>query len=162
VIFPPPSMTVFLFVGTFKVAVTGIVTAPPPQLKVMTPPWVTAALSAANVQLDALPVPTTVVGFEVSAGWPFDGTPALHEPLGLPADPAAPASGVPPPRRHPSYTRARRGEGTSGPSEHACGTSKTVSTTVEDNDPRQLYPFWALSPSAMTGIEPRVTIRRCD
>jgi hypothetical protein len=74
-------------------------------------------LSAANVQLDALPVPTTVVGFEVSAGWPFDGTPALHEPLGLPADPAAPASGVPPPgpsvgaapppELHPS--QARRG-----------------------------------------------------
>ena len=39
----PPSMTVFLVLGTFSVAVTGMVTAFGPQLKVMIPPWVTAA-----------------------------------------------------------------------------------------------------------------------
>jgi hypothetical protein len=33
-----------------------------PQSNVMTPPFVTAALSAPNVQLAAVPVPTTVVG----------------------------------------------------------------------------------------------------
>src|SRR5450432_3511004 len=85
-------MTVFLVVGRFMVAVIGMVTAPLPQLKVMTPPEVTAALSALNVQLAAVPVPTTVVGFETSAGFPFVGTPALQEPLGLPAVPMVAAS----------------------------------------------------------------------
>src|SRR5450432_111421 len=85
-------MTVFLVVGGFLVAVIGMVTAPLPQMKVMTPPEVTAALSALNVQLAAVPVPTTVVGFETSAGFPFVGTPALQEPLGLPAGPMVAAS----------------------------------------------------------------------
>jgi hypothetical protein len=70
--------------GTFIVAVTGIVTGAQPQLNVMTPPFATAASSAANVQLPAVPSPTTVVGFETSAGWPPAGTPAVHAP-GLPA-----------------------------------------------------------------------------
>src|SRR5471030_2580175 len=85
-------MTVFLLVGRFMVAVIGMVTAPLPQLKVMTPPWVTAALSRLNVQLAGVPVPTTLVGFETSAGFPFVGTPALQEPLGLPAGPMVAAS----------------------------------------------------------------------
>src|SRR5882672_10173355 len=85
-------MTVFLLVGTFSVAVTGIVTAPLPQLKVMIPPAVTAVRSEANVQLAAVPVPTTVVGFEVPAGTPLAGMPVLHDPFGLPAGPSAPAS----------------------------------------------------------------------
>jgi len=41
------------------VVVIGIVTGPPPQLKVTIPPPLRAWLSAASVQLAALPVPTT-------------------------------------------------------------------------------------------------------
>jgi hypothetical protein len=37
------------------------------------------------VQLAAVPVPTTVVGSDTSAGCPPEGMPALHEPSGLPA-----------------------------------------------------------------------------
>jgi hypothetical protein len=37
-------------------------------VKVMTPPFPTAVVSAANVQLAEVPVPITVVGFEMSAG----------------------------------------------------------------------------------------------
>jgi hypothetical protein len=89
------------------VAVTAIVTGALPQLNVMTPPLVTAALSALNVQLAALPVPTTVVGLEVSAGLPPVGMPALHEPSGfpawlvVPAAPAEPAPAVPAPAAPP-------------------------------------------------------------
>jgi hypothetical protein len=45
-----------------------MVTGEVPQSKVTTPPLVTAAASAASVQLAAVPVPTTVVGVETSAG----------------------------------------------------------------------------------------------
>jgi hypothetical protein len=62
-----------------------MVTTALPQLKVMTPPRVAAAWSLANVQLVSLPVPTTVVGLEMSAGWPLAGTPAPQDPLGFPA-----------------------------------------------------------------------------
>src|SRR6185369_6566174 len=93
VILRPPSMTVFLFDGTLSVAVTRIVSGFAPQLNVMMPPAVTAACSAANVQLDAVPVPTTVVGFEVPTTCARVGMPALHEPFGLPAFQV----GVPPP-----------------------------------------------------------------
>ena len=89
-------MTVFLFVGRFIVAVIGMVTAPLPQLKVMTPPLPTAVLSAANVQLAEVPVPITLVGLDTSAGCPLDGTPALHDPFGLPAWPDPPVPVVPP------------------------------------------------------------------
>ena len=100
--------------GRFSVAVTGIVTAPSPQLNVMTPPAVAAACSALNVQLAAVPVPTTAVGLEVSAGCPFAGTPALHDPFGLPAPPVAPEPPPPPvpgedgldPELHPTASRA--------------------------------------------------------
>jgi hypothetical protein len=51
-----------------------MVTGALPQLKVMTPPVCTAAVSAAAVQLAAVPVPTTVVGFEVSAAMAAAGT----------------------------------------------------------------------------------------
>jgi hypothetical protein len=51
----------------------------------MTPPFCTAAFSAAWVQLAGVPEPTTVVGWLVSAGVPPAGTPVEHEPLGLPA-----------------------------------------------------------------------------
>src|SRR5450631_2892844 len=90
-------MTVFLVVGRFMVAVIGMVTAPPPQLKVMTPPFPTAVLSAVNVQLAAVPVPITLVGLDTSAGCPLAGTPALHDPFGLPAWPAPPPVPVVPP-----------------------------------------------------------------
>jgi hypothetical protein len=36
------------------------------------------------VQLAAVPVPTTVVGFDVSTGCPSAGTPVEHDPFGLP------------------------------------------------------------------------------
>src|SRR5438477_11583684 len=81
----PPSMTVSLLVGATRVAVIGMVTTLPPQLNAMVPPWVTAAPSAANVQLSGVPVPTTLLGLEMSADCPSVGTPAAHEPFGLPA-----------------------------------------------------------------------------
>jgi hypothetical protein len=68
-----------------SVAVIAMVTALAPQSNVTTPPLVIAALSAANEQLPAVPVPTTVVGFETSAGCPSAGTPPRHAPSGLPA-----------------------------------------------------------------------------
>src|SRR6187455_1175087 len=91
VILRPPSMTVFLVDGTFSVAVTGIVTGFAPQLNVMVPPAVTAACSALNVQLAAVPVPTTVVGLEVLTACALVGTPAAHDPFGLPAVHGLPA-----------------------------------------------------------------------
>jgi hypothetical protein len=51
----------------------------------MMPPVVTAWFRALKVQLAAVPVPTTVVGLEVLTGVPCAGTPALHDPFGLPA-----------------------------------------------------------------------------
>jgi hypothetical protein len=51
----------------------------------MTPPVATADCNAPNVQLAAVPFPTTVVGLDVLAACPSMGTPVLHEPLGLPA-----------------------------------------------------------------------------
>jgi hypothetical protein len=54
----------------------------------MTPPAVTAERNASNVQLDALPVPTTVVGCETSAAIARAGNDALvHEPSGFPVGP---------------------------------------------------------------------------
>src|SRR5579863_4756233 len=91
-------MTVFLLIGKVIVAVIGMVTAAAPQLKVMTPPLLTAVLSALKVQLAAVPLPITV-GFETSAGWPLAGTPALQEPLGFPAvvgTPPVPVELLPP------------------------------------------------------------------
>jgi len=52
-------MTVSRSSGRFSVAVTGMVTTPGPHANVIVPPAVTAACSAANVQLAAVPVPTT-------------------------------------------------------------------------------------------------------
>jgi hypothetical protein len=70
------------------------VTGAVPQLKVMVPPLLTAELSAPKVQLAGVPVPTTVVGFDVSAGVPAAGMAVLQEPLGLPAIVTAPVSGA--------------------------------------------------------------------
>src|SRR5580765_6584739 len=85
VILRPPSMTVFLVDGTLSVAVTLIVTGSAPQLNVMMPPAVAAVCRAANVQLAAVPVPMTAVGFDVLFACAIVGTPAAHEPFGLPA-----------------------------------------------------------------------------
>src|SRR5437588_10596857 len=54
---PTPSMVVV--VVSVLADVMGIVTGPPPQLKVTLPPPVRAVLRAASVQLPAEPVPTT-------------------------------------------------------------------------------------------------------
>ena len=82
VIRPPPSMTVSTLFGRFIVAVTGIVTGALPQLNVTIPPRVTAAFSAENVQLAAVPFPTTVVGLETFAGWALAGS-ALVQRVGI-------------------------------------------------------------------------------
>ena len=67
VILLPPSMTMWTAVppvdiGGLSVDVTEIVTGLGPQLNVMIPPPFTAAERAWKVQLDSVPVPTTVVG----------------------------------------------------------------------------------------------------
>lgn len=77
-------MAYALEVGGVRVAVRAIVTGLEPQSKVMIPPAFTAAERALSVQLAAVPVPTTVVGFEVSTGWPSAGIPVEHDPSGLP------------------------------------------------------------------------------
>src|SRR6185369_7111661 len=101
----PPSMTVLVAVGRFMVAVTGIVTGAGPQLNVMTPPRPTAALSAANVQLAAVPVPITAVGRDTSAGCAPAGsglvqwvgiTRPLPPPVPVPPVPAPPVPLAPP------------------------------------------------------------------
>ncbi len=99
---PPPSITVLVSVLRFKVDVTSMVTGAVPQSKVMTPPWVTAVFSDANVQLAAVPVPTTVAGCDVSAGCARAGRAVLHDPWGLPGCIAAPPSAVPPAGTPPS------------------------------------------------------------
>jgi len=60
----PPSIVVSFETGTS--AVTVIVTGADPQSNVTTPPPATAAASDFSVQLAAVPVPTTAVGFETS------------------------------------------------------------------------------------------------
>jgi hypothetical protein len=61
------------------VAVIGIATGAEPQLNVMMPPALTAALRAVNalalVQLAAVPLPIVAVGVETSTGWPPAGIP---------------------------------------------------------------------------------------
>jgi hypothetical protein len=64
------------------VAAIVITTGAEPHEKVITPPLATAATTAAEVQLPALPLPTTVVGCEVSTACPAAGTAAC--PPGFP------------------------------------------------------------------------------
>src|SRR6188472_3870529 len=95
---PPPSMTVSTPVGRFIVDAIGMVTAADPQLNVITPPRLTAAFSAVKVQLAAVPVPTTVVGRDTSAGCAPAGRALVQcVGIGVPPAPAAPAPPVPPP-----------------------------------------------------------------
>jgi hypothetical protein len=64
-----------------------ITTGAGPQEKVMTPPLATAATTASEVQLAAVPLPTTVVGCVVSTGCASAGMGAW--PSGLPKDAGA-------------------------------------------------------------------------
>jgi hypothetical protein len=60
VTFPPPSSTIlWLVLRTLAVAFILIVTGDAPQLKVITPPLAMALTTAAEVQLAAVPPPTT-------------------------------------------------------------------------------------------------------
>jgi hypothetical protein len=83
--------TLVLLLRTLAVAAMAIVTGAGPQEKVITPPVATAATTADDVQLAAVPVPTTVVGCEVSTGRPSAGIAAW--PFGLPADGSATGGG---------------------------------------------------------------------
>src|SRR5947208_2514400 len=69
-----------------------IVTGAVPQLNVMMPPAATALTTASEVQLAALPVPTTRVGWLVSTACASAGTVAC--PLGLPARGSGGAGGA--------------------------------------------------------------------
>src|ERR1700729_3892534 len=80
---PPPSRTTSALVfTTLAVACMVIVTGRGPQENVMMPPSATAATTAAEVQLAAVPSPITWAGCEASAGCPAAGTGAC--PDGLP------------------------------------------------------------------------------
>src|SRR5919199_2756041 len=80
---PPPSRTTReLVFTTFAVAVIVMVTGLLPQLKRMTPPLATAATTALEVQLAAVPVPTVRLALRVSTARASAGTAAL--PAGLP------------------------------------------------------------------------------
>ncbi|SRR5712692_3724723 len=68
VICPCPSRVVSTSVLNCFSDVSRIV-AFPPQLKMMMPPTRIARSNASSVQLTAVPVPTTVVGCEMSTGW---------------------------------------------------------------------------------------------
>jgi len=60
VIVSPPSMVSFGFVEPMNmVKVIGMVCGPAPQLNVMVPPAANIAVSAASVQEDGVPFPTT-------------------------------------------------------------------------------------------------------
>ncbi len=102
----PPSMTVVtgagfglayaLVQGGRRVSSMGMVTSPLPQSNVITPPACTAALSAAKVQLSAVPVPTTLSGAPVSTSAASAGSGReVQLPSGFPASgrrgPSAPA-----------------------------------------------------------------------
>src|SRR5688572_26125388 len=82
---PPPSSTMRgpLALRTFAVAAIVMVTGAGPQSNVITPPAATAATTAADVQLAAVPLPTTRSGREVSTARASAGT--LARPAGLPA-----------------------------------------------------------------------------
>src|ERR1700690_2967524 len=76
---PPPSITrspclsapATLLITSAAVSV--MVAGSGPQANVTTPPFATAAASAASVQLPGVPVPTTVVGCDVSTSLPSAG-----------------------------------------------------------------------------------------
>src|SRR4029077_8893238 len=84
VTFPPPSSTTSeLVLRTLAVACIMIVTGVAPQSKVITPPLATAATTAPDVQLAAVPLPITWSGWEVFTGRAAAGMGA--PPSGFPA-----------------------------------------------------------------------------
>src|SRR5512137_2129994 len=87
VISPFPSMTILgpVSLTTLAVPESVIVVGFGPQLKVITPPLATAAMNAAPVQLAGVPVPTTVLGVELSSGPAPAGTAQVASGLGFPA-----------------------------------------------------------------------------
>src|SRR3954452_15416302 len=88
-------MTVSAVVLSISVEVTPMVTGAAPQSNVMTPAFATAAFRALNVQLAAVPVPTTVVGCDTSAGIALEGRPALQR-VGIVVPPVPPVPMAPP------------------------------------------------------------------
>src|SRR5688572_7490417 len=88
---PPPSITMSgpVSLNTFAVRSSVMVTGSGPQSNVMVPPPATAATNASDVQLSGVPVPTIVVGTDVSTAPASAGT--SHVPSGLPA--GGPCSG---------------------------------------------------------------------
>src|SRR6218665_1686 len=84
---PLPSMTISgpLSLKIFAVLSSVRVTGSGPQSNVMTPPRATASTKAALVQLAGVPVPTTVVGLEMSARPASTGTAHVASAFGLPA-----------------------------------------------------------------------------
>src|SRR5579863_8911954 len=101
VILLPPSMTICtgvlpVDIGGLSVDVTEMVTGSGPQLNVMIPPPLIAVDSVWNVQLDGVPIPTTVVGWLVSTGWASAGNVrVVHVPVGFPATGNVPEAPVP-------------------------------------------------------------------
>ena len=84
VTFPPPSSTTSeLVLRTLAVACIMIVTGLAPQSKVITPPLATAATTAPDVQLAAVPLPITWSGWAVFTGRAAAGMGA--PPAGFPA-----------------------------------------------------------------------------
>src|SRR4051794_7988711 len=79
---PPSSTTVAWALRTFAVAFMVIVTGLGPQSNVMIPPAATAFTTAAEVQLDGVPLPIVRVGWLVSTAAAAAGTAAC--PAGLP------------------------------------------------------------------------------
>jgi hypothetical protein len=77
---------------TFAVAAMVITTGAGPQEKVITPPFATAATTAADVQLAGVPLPITRVGWEVSTAAAAAGIAAW--PLGFPGIGNAAATAV--------------------------------------------------------------------
>src|SRR3954463_13732583 len=91
---PPPSRTTRgpWSLRTLAVVVIVMVTGDGPQWNVMMPPAATAATTAADVQLAAVPVPITRVGCDVSTARAAAGTVAV--PRGLPYRGRAAGGGV--------------------------------------------------------------------
>src|SRR5690349_18981184 len=77
---PPPSrISRWVLLSTFRVCINVMVTGFAPQLKVMTPPAATAATTAAEVQLAAVPSPTTRSGALTFSGPAPDGIVAVPD-----------------------------------------------------------------------------------
>jgi len=109
---------------------------------VITPPFATAATNAAEVQLSGVPVPTTVVGLELSSAWASAGT--GHFPAGLPAggpssgfgitpdeDPPPPDEEPPPPDEEPLEEAPDEEPGSSPPEQPWDARATTTSERAQ-------------------------------